>query len=789
MAKKVDKMANRIQEIFRKSNTVTRSQWERVNQKGFDFANDNQITEEERIALEEQGMPTFTINRITPVVEMLNFYATANNPRWQAVGAEGSDIDVAAVFSDMADYIWYNSDGPSIYANCINDAITKSLGYLLVTVDKNADRGMGEVIIQNPEPFDIFPDPKSRDIMFRDAGFVLIRKILPKSQVMDLFPEFKVKIKKANTNENNEYSYTHKSSGISRKDFGYKDISESESIDTETADHDKLIELYEMYEKVKIKYVNVFYRIMPSQEQLDQINQQVNVKVQEASEEMQVSMQEQLQEMQQAVQSGQMLQARYDLQIKKLQEEQQIQIDQLRQQMTSELVNQISKVENKVMTEKEYKILMDNELFVSQIINVIQFYDDRIKLCCVAGDTTLYEEYLPIGIKEYPIVPFHFKWTGTPFPMSAISPLIGKQRELNKAHQLLVHNASLGSSLRWMHEEGSIDTDLWEKYSSSPGALLPVRPGAAPPTPVTPAPLAGAFFQIVQEGKQDMEYLAGIYASAQGDTGKQHDTYRGMLAQDEYGTRRVKQWMKNSIEPSLKQLGTVVMQFSQSIYSANKTLRIVQPNAITEQKNTEINIPIYNDMGEAVGKMYDYQAAKFDVRVMAGSTLPMNRWAYLDELKQLMQLGVVDDIAVLAETDIRNKNNIIKRKSLYSQLQGQVQSLTDNMKEKDGAIETLERQLVQAGIKGKVQDAEMQIHKKKVETQAQISVKGKNMQNDMDAIKKEEQMELTKSKELGNAQGQRIMDHVASETDRMLQQEKHDLAMKKENVANNKNNK
>ena len=50
-----------------------------------------------------------------------------------------------------------------------------------------------------------------------------------------------------------------------------------------------------------------------------------------------------------------------------------------------------------------------------------------------------------------------------------------------------------------MHEEGSIDTDHWEKYSSSPGALLPVRPGATPPTPILPAPLANAFFQIVNE--------------------------------------------------------------------------------------------------------------------------------------------------------------------------------------------------------------------------------------------------------------------------------------------------
>ena len=69
----------------------------------------------------------------------------------------------------------------------------------------------------------------------------------------------------------------------------------------------------------------------------------------------------------------------------------------------------------------------------------------------------------------------------------------------------------------------------------------------------------------------------------------------------------------------------------------------------------------------------DVGTLKYDVRVVQGSTLPVNRWAYLEELKQLMQLGIVDDIAVLAETDIKNKEHIAKRKSLYAQLQGQIQ--------------------------------------------------------------------------------------------------------------------
>lgn len=193
---KIDKTAQRVKDIFNKSRLNSRSQWEYVNQKGYDFSNDNQLSNQERIALEEQGMPTFTINRIMPVVEMLNFYATAQQPRWQAVGAEGSDIDVAAVFSDMADFIWYNSDGSSLYANAINDSITKSIGYLMVSVDQDQDNGMGEVVIQNPEPFDVFVDPKSRDMMFKDAAYVLIKKILPKNHLMKLYPDYKAKIKK-----------------------------------------------------------------------------------------------------------------------------------------------------------------------------------------------------------------------------------------------------------------------------------------------------------------------------------------------------------------------------------------------------------------------------------------------------------------------------------------------------------------------------------------------------------------------------------------------------------------
>ena len=168
--------ANKVKKLYDSVNDQYRTDWETVNQEGYDFYLDNQLSKEEVEALTEQGMPTFTVNRIIPVVEMLNFYATANNPRWQAIAQEGSDSDVAAVFSDIADYVWSQSDGATLYSNVINDAVTKSVGYLMIDVDPNADRGMGEVVIKNPNSFDLFIDPKSRDPLFRDASFIFVER-------------------------------------------------------------------------------------------------------------------------------------------------------------------------------------------------------------------------------------------------------------------------------------------------------------------------------------------------------------------------------------------------------------------------------------------------------------------------------------------------------------------------------------------------------------------------------------------------------------------------------------
>jgi len=133
----------------------------------------------------------------------------------------------------------------------------------------------------------------------------------------------------------------------------------------------------------------------------------------------------------------------------------------------------------------------------------------------------------------------------------------------------------------------------------------------------------------------------------------------------------------------------------------------------------------------------DYETGKFDVRIIAGATLPLNRWALLEEYFRWFQAGLIDDIAMIAETDIRNKKQLVERKSVYAEMQSQLEQMTEAMKDREGTIETLERQLVQAGIKMKVNEAGNQMKKQVLDTEAQQKLLRSMMQGEVQMAKKD----------------------------------------------------
>ena len=701
-------------QIWDKANNSHRQRWQTVSQKGYDFYLNEQLTKDEQTMLEESGMPTFTINRITPIIEIMKYFVTANNPKWKAVGATGDDADVAQVHSDIADYCWYLSNGKSLYSQIVLDSLTKGLGFFLVDIDKDADRGMGEVRFNRIDPYDVFVDPASRDFLFRDATFIQIRKNISRARLINMLPQFETRIKKV-TKGSDVVSYSQRDAEFTDS-IQPEDLTYGVNMDAEDED---ILPYYETYSKKKFKYRNVYIKVEPTEAELLMLKEAVKDQLEAFQQEIEVQLIEKQLQIEQQVQAGEVIPERGKLMVENSQKMAAQAIQEKEMELISQAREEATIVKEQVMSESQFLEFEKDENFKKNIIDSVEFYENRIiKTCSVGDDTFLFEQIIPIS--EYPIVPMPYMYTGTPYAMSAVTPLIGKQQEINKAHQIMLHNANLSSNLRWMYEEGSVPEDEWEKYSSAPGALLKYRQGFAPPTPIQPAPINNAFFTVVQQGKTDAEYISGVPSAMMGFSQDQAETYRGLLANDEFGTRRLKAWMNSIAEPALEHVGRIFKMMAQNHYTIEKVFRIVQPEANNqEEKEVRINVNLYNDYGKAIGKYKDYASARFDVRIIAGATLPLNRWALLEEYFRWYQAGLIDDIAMLAETDVRGKENIIERKSMYSQLQSQVQQLEEQLKDREGTVETLSRQLIQAGIRHNIDVGSMENKKDVLETEAQ----------------------------------------------------------------------
>ena len=712
------KKAERIRRLFVQADNPQRKNWRKREQQGYDFSLNDQLTKDQISDLENSGMPTFIINMITPIIEIMKYFLTAKNPRWNAIGREGSDTDIAAIHSALIEYCWYISSGRQVFSQIVDDTLRKSRGYMHLYVDPNEDRGMGEVMFDFVSPWDVYENPTGRDIFGRDRNFKMIKKNLTRSTIIQKLPAFKLKIQKAQGEQDSNF-YSERdmdeSASIQAEDI-------SVGIDSEGREED-LISYYECYEKVPIPFVRVFIKFPPSDAEMAKAKKIIDVQIMELKKELSVQIEEKKTEMAKLVKEGKAIPERAKLEVERAQQRMVEAVNQKQQILYSKARDEKSRIEDKTVTADEFKIMSQNEKFMENVVSTHDFYENRIKQTCVVGDTVLYEKM--VDIKDYPLISLPYTHTGTPYSMSAVTPLVGKQQEINKAHQITIHNANLGSNIRWLVQEGQVNKADWEMYSSSAGAILTwndVAGNGSAPQAILPMSLSNAFFTLTQSGKGDMEYQSGISSSMMGMQDKERETYRGMLAQDEFGTRRLKNWINNVLEPFLEHVGVVFQELAQKHYTAKKVFRIIQPNPDGGHGTVdqEMNIPIYNNFGDVIGRFKDYASARFDVRIVPGSTMPVNRWALIEEYFKWYQAQLIDDIAMLAETDIKNKDQIIKRKSLYAKMENQINQLKEALKNEQGTVETLQRQVIQKKIDVEVLRVGSEMRKDLVDTKGEI---------------------------------------------------------------------
>ena len=441
-----NKLAQENRDLYLKSNTSDRQKWETDSQQAYDFYLNDQLTTEEKVQLQEAGMPDFIVNRIAPVVEMMLYFCTDKSPKWQAVGVEGSDADLAHMHSAISEYCWHLSKGQSLYSQVIRDSIVKSVGYMQVDIDPNLDRGRGEVIFKRVEPFDVFIDPMSTDFLNRDAGFILIKKSMSKGVLKTQLPNFARKIASATSYENNG------SFSLSKRNLDESYSIQNNDIDStykKNAESDEILDYYERYSKKQVQFVNCLIQQLPSPNEMKELQQQVATEMEIAIGELSVELEELNRSLLLQVNEGNMLEERAKIEYRKKELEIESAINELQTKSQATAEELKSRTVSSILSRKEFDELVKNRTFVKNLVDHSFYWEARVEMSVSVGDKHLYSMLL--NTQEYPIVPFPYLHTGTPFPMSCVTPLIGKQREINKAHQIMLHNANLASNLRWMY--------------------------------------------------------------------------------------------------------------------------------------------------------------------------------------------------------------------------------------------------------------------------------------------------------------------------------------------------
>ena len=655
-----------------------RNKWARQATEDNEFRNGIQWTKEQVDSLRKRAQEPLVVNVIYPAVEQAKAMLTANSPRFQSTGREGSDVKTGQTFSDLMSWVWENSKGNTELKEVVDDYYVKGMGCMMAYHDPQADFGKGDVFIKAIDPLDVYICPSSQDAYSRDASNIMVARLYSEMQLISMYPDLTEVIKSATTTSvaPQTESVRH---GLEDQIVSKEDINAQRIYGTPD---ERQLEVIERFSKVKVPHYRTFdpqindEKILTADEFAD-FSQKIGYKIYNKSSQRIVTDDNEVEN------------------YKKIEEEygntfhiMQNPVTQEETMMQGEESEGAVPDSTTILERKTFGELMQTG---DLLVNEIEL--TRIKHVVSVGGELLYLHLLPL--EDYPIVTFMNNHNRNPYPISDVRMVKGLQSYINKIRSLIVAHASSSTNVKLLIPRGSMNKrQLEEEWGRAGTAVIEFDPELGQPIVAGPIPLPNELYKNEADAKADIERILGIYALMQGDPSAMPQTYKGTLAIDEYGQRRIKS-KRDDIEEGINQIGKVVVGLIQATYTSLKVMRILQPNH--KPKEVKINEPVYDQIsGQFLGKLNDVTVGKYDVLVVSGSTLPSNRYARFEYYMDLYKNGIIDQLEVLKQTDVANVEDVLNRNSKMKKLMSQVQGQDKQIKDLQGDLQTARRELVHA---------------------------------------------------------------------------------------------
>lgn len=177
---------------------AARAEWAKMAAVHEDFFYGVQWTQSEITTLQERGMAPLVVNRTMPVIQQEMSMFMAKRPAFKYFPVDDvGDPGVASIFNDAAQHVWHISNGDSEYQQTMQDYFVMGAGYMIAYIDPHADDGRGEVMVKSVPPWDVYPDPNSRNIDLSDAKYIIVSRMIDREQLAFMYPDHVAQINNA----------------------------------------------------------------------------------------------------------------------------------------------------------------------------------------------------------------------------------------------------------------------------------------------------------------------------------------------------------------------------------------------------------------------------------------------------------------------------------------------------------------------------------------------------------------------------------------------------------------
>lgn len=252
-------------------------------------------------------------------------------------------------------------------------------------------------------------------------------------------------------------------------------------------------------------------------------------------------------------------------------------------------------------------------------------------------------------MKNYDI-PFEFWGVGE------VEQVMSPQHYVNELTNQIIDNAKNTANMQWIIDKNS---GIGQgKLTNRPGLVIRKTPGSEVRRDTPPA-MPNYVREQIEVLKKDIQDISGVFDSLKGEQQGSVTAASAILALQEASQARIRLKIK-LMEASLSELAQIVYSRMQQFWKLDRWVRIT---------DVEGN-PSFREIGAQV------LSNDYDLKVMAGSTMPVNRNAMLDLMIRLAQtngedgLPLVDRKAVLEFLPTGDKKAITDR---FAELQAQQQ--------------------------------------------------------------------------------------------------------------------